>query len=468
MCAVPRRSLRLTTERLTIRPLESPATSPSSRATATCPTSPATRTGRSPTRATWRTPLVDDAEELGVPTPRQWLQLAVTTDADDRLLGDVAVWLDDAALLAMIGYTLAPEHQGQGYAPKRSGDRRLAVRGAQGAPRRGHDRPRERGIGSACSSATGSATSGPPARRRWCAASGPTTPASRSSPTTGGRGAAAGPATRVELVEITPETVRRVGELDRAFSQRRFVSSVYESYGDALVAPDHDGESGRPWFRAIDGRRRAGRLHDGRRADADPAPPYLWRLHDRLAPPRSWHRPRRDRGARAATRAATGATHLLLSCTADVTGTPGAVLPTARLRAHRPRQRVGRDRDDRPARTTDRTVNARPVSRLTRSRRVERVAPRARRPERAGRRGRRRCRSRAWRAPAARRATSWLAIRVAGVVLVHAALLDQPLDRDLDGSMSTTIVAASPSRGFSAEQREVEHDDPVGAAWASI
>ena len=114
MCAVPRRSLRLTTERLTIRPL------------ARQDITEFTRYRNLPDVARyqdWTLPytrdlahaLVDDAEELGVPTPGQWLQLAVTDD-DDRLLGDVAVWLDDAALLAMIGYTLAPESQGQGYA----------------------------------------------------------------------------------------------------------------------------------------------------------------------------------------------------------------------------------------------------------------------------------------------------------------------------------------------------------------
>ena len=49
----------------------------------------------------------------------RWLQLAIT-DLDDRLMGDVAVWLDDDEQLAMIGYTLAPEYQGRGYR-RRSG-----------------------------------------------------------------------------------------------------------------------------------------------------------------------------------------------------------------------------------------------------------------------------------------------------------------------------------------------------------
>src|SRR5918994_1724506 len=114
MCAVPRRTIRLTTQRLTIRPL------------ARHDITAFTRYRNLPDVARfqdWTLPyardlahaLVDDAERFGVPTPGQWLQLAVTNDAD-RLLGDVAVWLDEAALLAMVGYTFAPENQGRGYA----------------------------------------------------------------------------------------------------------------------------------------------------------------------------------------------------------------------------------------------------------------------------------------------------------------------------------------------------------------
>jgi RimJ/RimL family protein N-acetyltransferase len=126
---------------------------------------------------------------------------------------------------------------------------------------------------------------------------------------------------RVELVEITPEVVRRVGVLDRAFSQRRFVASVYESYADALVPPLHEGTPVEPWFRAI--------AADGELVGfimvAEPLPtqphPYLWRLMV------DWRHQGRGIGRAAiatlaAERAAQGATHLVLSCTAGVTGTP--------------------------------------------------------------------------------------------------------------------------------------------------
>jgi RimJ/RimL family protein N-acetyltransferase len=320
MCAVARRSLRLTTKRLTIRPL------------ARNDITEFTRYRNLPDVARyqdWTLPytrdlahaLVDDAQQLGVPTPGQWLQLAVT-DADDRLLGDVAVWLDEAALLAMIGYTFAPANQGRGYAVEavravvdwlftvRKVHRVAATIDPENvASARVLERNGFRYIGTARSAALVRNVWSDDARfeiladewRAW-----------KRRP---------GRPRRVELVEITPEMVRRVGELDRAFSQRRFVSSVYQSYGDALVPPVHDGNRVVPWFRAI--------AADGEPVGfmmvAEPLPtqphPYLWRLMI------DWRHQGRGVGraaieALARQRAAQGATHLLLSCTADVTGTP--------------------------------------------------------------------------------------------------------------------------------------------------
>jgi RimJ/RimL family protein N-acetyltransferase len=320
MLAVPRRSLRLTTERLTIRPL------------AREDVTEFTRYRNLPDVARyqdWTLPytrdlahaIVDDAEEVGVPTPGQWLQLALA-DGDDRLLGDVAVWLDDAGLLAMIGYTLAPENQGRGLAVEavravvdwlftaRKVHRVAATIDPENvASARVLERNGFRYIGTARSAALVRGVWSDDARfeiladewRAW-----------KRRP---------GRPRRVELVEITPEMVRRVGELDRAFSQRRFVSSVFESYGDALVPPFHEGTRVRPWFRAIV----ADDEPVGFMMVAEPLPtqphPYLWRLMI------DWRHQGRGIGraaiqALARQRAADGATHLLLSCTADRTGTP--------------------------------------------------------------------------------------------------------------------------------------------------
>lgn len=320
MCAVPRRTLRLSTERLTLRPL------------ARKDITEFTRYRNLPDVARyqdWALPytrdlahaLVDEGEALGVPTPGEWLQLAVVDD-DDRLLGDVAVWLDDAALLAMVGYTLAPENQGKGYAIEavrvvvdwlfttRKVHRVAAtIDPANLASARVLERNGFRYIGTAVSAALVRGVWADDARfeilagewRAW-----------KRRP---------GRPRRVELVEITPATVRRVGELDRAFSQRQFVSSVYESYGDALVPPTQEGARVTPWFRAI----HADGEPVGFMMVAEPLPtqphPYLWRLMV------DWRHQGRGVGrgaieALARQRAAQGATHLLLSCTADVTGTP--------------------------------------------------------------------------------------------------------------------------------------------------
>jgi RimJ/RimL family protein N-acetyltransferase/ribosomal protein S18 acetylase RimI-like enzyme len=320
MCAVPRRTLRLTTERLTIRPL------------ARQDITEFTRYRNLPDVALyqdWTLPytrdlahaLVDDAEQLGTPTPGEWLQLGVV-DEQDRLLGDVAIWLDASALLAMIGYTLAPASQGKGYATEavravvdwlfttRKVHRVAAtIDPANVASARVLERNGFRYIGTAKSAALVRGVWSDDSRfeilagewRAW-----------KRRP---------GRPRRVELVEITADTVRRVGELDRAFSQRRFVSSVYQSYGDALVPPTHEGARITPWFRAI--------YADGEPVGfmmvAEPLPtqphPYLWRLMV------DWRHQERGIGraaiqALAQRWAAEGATHLLLSCTADVTGSP--------------------------------------------------------------------------------------------------------------------------------------------------
>jgi diamine N-acetyltransferase len=126
---------------------------------------------------------------------------------------------------------------------------------------------------------------------------------------------------RVDLVELTRDNMRAVLELDRAFSQRQFVSSVGQSYGDALVVHEHEGERVVPWYRAI---RADGQLA-GFMMVAEPlrsvSHPYLWRL---LVDRRFQRRGVGRRAIRllAELRSAAGSTHLLLSCIADVPGAP--------------------------------------------------------------------------------------------------------------------------------------------------
>lgn len=263
--------------------------------------------------------LLDELAGTEGPTPAVWVQLAIT-DADDRLVGDLAVWLDESASLAMIGYTLAPKQQGKGYATEAVAalmDWLVAQRVHRVAATLDPDNLASARVLERCGFRyTGTARSAALVRGTWeddarFEILADEWKAWRK----------AKPVKRVELVEITRDNVRDVLELDRAFSQRRFVSSVAQSYGDALVVHEHEGEPLVPWYRAI--------VADGRLAGfmmvAEPLTsvphPYLWRfLID-------WRYQRRGVGARAIRlladqRAAQGATHLLLSCVADVPGTP--------------------------------------------------------------------------------------------------------------------------------------------------
>jgi RimJ/RimL family protein N-acetyltransferase len=69
----------------------------------------------------WTAPVpADEASRLveefaaGVPSEPGWFQYAI--DLDGTLIGDVGVLLHDNRMQAEIGFTIAPEHQGHGYA----------------------------------------------------------------------------------------------------------------------------------------------------------------------------------------------------------------------------------------------------------------------------------------------------------------------------------------------------------------
>jgi RimJ/RimL family protein N-acetyltransferase len=263
--------------------------------------------------------LLDELAAFDGPTNDEWVQLAVT-DLDGALVGDLAVGLEQDAAVAAIGYTIAPEHQGLGYATEAVGalvDRLVAdgvhrVTATLDPDNLASARVLER----SGFRFTGIARSAVLVRGEW-------KDDARFEILAEERRAwqAMTPVESVELVEITQHNVRAVLELDRAYSQRRFVSSVAQSYGDALVQNEYDGVPIVPWLRAVYG--------DGEPIGfvlvAEPmsnAPhPYVWRI---LV---DWRHQRRGAGARAiravaAHWAARGATHIDLSCVAGVPGTP--------------------------------------------------------------------------------------------------------------------------------------------------
>ncbi|MFW2334857.1 GNAT family N-acetyltransferase [Ilumatobacter sp.] len=272
-----RRPFRLRTERFTIRPL--------GRDDVTRFTS--YRTSPDVARyQDWPMPytrdlahaLVDDMERLGGPTPGEWVQLAI--DPGDGLIGDVAVWLDDAGTLAMIGYTLASEHQGHGYATeavaavvdwlfRRRNVHRVAatIDPRNLASARVLERCGFEYVGTARSAAL--------ARGEWSddarfSLLRPDWTAWRERPTA--------PPSDVRLVEVTADNVRSVGAIERTFSQRELVAPVLVSLAEALVPPTVRGTEITPWFRAIE----ADGDVTGFVMMAEPRDgsedPYLWRL----------------------------------------------------------------------------------------------------------------------------------------------------------------------------------------------
>lgn len=82
----------------------------------------------------------------------------------------------------------------------------------------------------------------------------------------------------VELVEITHHNAREISRLVTHHSQRRFVTPVLESYGDALFPAPHRGHPVVPWMRGIaaDGVL-TGFLMMAERTEHHRLP-YLWRL----------------------------------------------------------------------------------------------------------------------------------------------------------------------------------------------
>lgn len=265
--------------------------------------------------------LVDELEVLNGPTAGGWVQLAI--DGGTGIIGDVAVWLDDDTTFAILGYTLAPEHQGRGFAQEAVGAvvdwlfrrRRVHRIVATIDPRnlasaRVLERCGFEYVGTARRSAF--------VRDEWAddtrfSLLEDDWKAWRSRPT--------GPPLEVRLIEITHDNVSAVGSIDPAFSQRELVAPVLASLAEALVPPTVRGETIQPWIRAVEAdgdivgfvmmaEPYVGRPH-----------PYLWRF---LIDPRHQGRGigRRVVLDIAHRRRAEGCTHIQVDFVPDVVGSP--------------------------------------------------------------------------------------------------------------------------------------------------
>lgn len=265
--------------------------------------------------------LTDAMDLLGGPAAGHWVQLAL--DGGSGLIGDVAVWLDENATFATIGYTLAPQHQGRGYATEAVGAivewlfRRKRVHriAATIDPR---NMASARVLERCGFEYTGTARSAAFVRDEW-------SDDARFSLLQDNWKAWVGrptaPPVEVTLIEITADNVRAVGEIDLSFSQRDLVAPTLVSLAQALVPQTVRGEKIRPWVRAIEADRElAGFVMMAEPNQSEPHP-YLWRY---LISPRHQGRGigRRALLDIARQRRREGATHIRVSWVPDVVGSP--------------------------------------------------------------------------------------------------------------------------------------------------
>ncbi len=214
------------------------------------------------------------------PQTDEWWMLTIADHDDAAVYGDLALRLTWDGRTAEIGYTLARQHWGQGYATEAATTlvqhlfEQLDVRRVEAmlhpantASARVIERcgllyeGRTRGSYWVGDEQTDDLLYGM-LRSDW--------DAWRSRPRT--------PARLVELVEITPDNAGEVERLRTHRSQRAFVSSVTESLADALIPEVVDGAPVVPWYRAV----RADDELVGFVMVTEPTAhhpdPYLWRL----------------------------------------------------------------------------------------------------------------------------------------------------------------------------------------------
>jgi RimJ/RimL family protein N-acetyltransferase len=205
----------------------------------------------------WQTPytraqaerFIADLAGIDGPVRGDWLQIALGHDG--VLVGDVAVHLDGDGQVATIGYTLATEHQHQGFAVEAVGALVARLFGELGVHRVVADLD-PRNLASARlleSLGFEREAEGRAAVRvgdEWVddaryAHTATSYEAWTSRPQ--------GPPTEVRLLQITPATARAMLDVRTHPSQRRFISGVAESYADALFPDVVNGAPVVPWLR---------------------------------------------------------------------------------------------------------------------------------------------------------------------------------------------------------------------------
>jgi RimJ/RimL family protein N-acetyltransferase len=218
------------------------------------------------------------AAELGWPAPGEWVNL--TIEAEGRCVGDVACHLDEQRATAEVGYTLAREHWGKGYASEALGaliDHLLAEHPVH---RLSASLDPQNVRSMRVLEATGFAMEGLarrsyPMRGRWdddlkYAMLRDDRATWLARPTT--------PPQHVELVDVTAHDAGDWEAVQTHWSQQRLVRPLTRTFRDMALPPLLDGVQSTPVLKGV--------LADGERvatvfwsaASAHQPEPYLWRL----------------------------------------------------------------------------------------------------------------------------------------------------------------------------------------------
>jgi RimJ/RimL family protein N-acetyltransferase len=236
----------------------------------------------------WTTPyprasadeMIAETIALGGPTPDEWYMLTVANADDTTVHGDVVVHLSADGHTAEIGYTLARESWGHGYASDAVAALVEYLFESLGVTRvEGRLHPANTASAMVLERA-GMLFEGHTRLSYWLEDenSDDWIYGLIRSDWLAWRDRPRHRPEAIRLVEITPETIHRVAELQTHRTQRRFVSPVLNSFGDALFPEVVGGAPLVPWMRAIDADGDlVGFVMVARTTPAHPEP-YLWRL----------------------------------------------------------------------------------------------------------------------------------------------------------------------------------------------
>ncbi len=223
--------------------------------------------------------ILQDMEKSPEPSDGSWFMYSVL-DRADRVLGDLVIKPDNAGKTAEIGYTFAAKHWGRGYATEALSELIRHRFEDHGSTRLSAMLHPDNVASAMLLERTGFVFEGHLRGSYWLDDENSDdwiyglTKVDWDDWTTR-RGLTP---LDVRLTEITPENQRDVAALETHHSQRRFVSPVAASFGDALFPEDYEGYPVVPWYRAVeaDGEL-VGFVMLTQITENHPVP-YLWRL----------------------------------------------------------------------------------------------------------------------------------------------------------------------------------------------